>query len=124
MFHIKFSEKEGIIYVQREGEITAEDIVGYIIELDEKFNHLESVLILEKVDDSKSMLRSFDQFNLFEAEITKRASKYKHVKNAIVVESPFEKAIIYMLQEITNRIKGYRIEVFPTEDLAMKWLKI
>ena len=123
MVHIEFFEEEGIIQIIREGELTASDMVDFINKIDDKYNHLENLFILDRIGESKSEFTNIDQLQTITDEISERISNYKFVKAAILVEVPFETAMVYMFQQIVNKIPNYRVEVFSTESAAKRWLK-
>ena len=54
--------------------------------------------------------------------LNKSLKRYSTIKEAILVDKPFETAIAKMFQLLHSKIENYNFEIFSTEDASRKWL--
>ena len=122
MIEISYDQEENIIHVERSGEISVEDLIGYINKIDQEYRELKRVYIL---DDTRGSVWKFnhkkDYDRLFH-EIDKRVRNFIRVYVALIVDTPKHTAMsdLYLLK--TREIKNYFFRFFSSSEAAKSWL--
>lgn len=122
MIEISYNNQEDIIYVRRVGKITSEDIFTYINEMDRQFNSRKTLYVLSDTRGSETLFNQND-LALFVAEIKKRIGPYHKVREANIVDNPFDTALGLMYEYIASEIEKFKCKAFSTEEAAKSWLK-
>jgi hypothetical protein len=124
MIDISYQQEDNIILVERSGEISVEDLIGYINEIDHDYRELKRVYIL---DDSRGSVWTFnhkhDYDRLFH-EIDKRVRNFIRVYVALVVDNPHQTAKSDLFKLKTEKIKNYFFQFFSSRESARSWLKM
>ncbi|MDF1550711.1 MAG: STAS/SEC14 domain-containing protein [Bacteroidales bacterium] len=122
MIEISYNNQEDIIYVRRVGEISSEDIFKYINEIDKQFENHKTLYVLSDTRGSQTLFHQNDLV-LFVAEIKKRIGPYKKVREASIVDNPYDTALGMMYEYIASEIDKFKCKAFSTEEAAKSWLK-
>jgi hypothetical protein len=122
MITSSYNREENIIYVKRLDEIGIQDLLTYINRIDQDFQHLGNLYILDDFRNSTSKYEANDFPDLI-GEIQKRIFKYNEVRLAIVVDVPFDTALSILYEELSKAIENYNYRTFSTMEAAKSWLK-
>ena len=122
MINISYSRDEDIIYVKRRDEIDIQDLLKYVIRLDQDYNDLGSLYILDDIRNSTSKYEA-KEFPVLIGEIQKRIIKYREVRCALMVDTPFETALSILYEDISRAVDNYYYKTFSTIESAKSWLK-
>jgi hypothetical protein len=124
MIEITYNKDEDIIYVKRSGEIYLLDLVDYAIRIDEEFNELKNLYIIEDTRGSITKHNQKDDFYLIINEVKKRIHNYHKVKVAIIVDNPGDTALAFLYERLSKEVNNYYFKVFMTLKASKAWLKL
>ena len=122
MIEINYNKKEDIIYVKRVGQISSKDIIKYIQEIDKQFKNHKTLYVLTDTRGSRTLFNQND-LALFVAEIKKRIEPYHNVREANIVDNPYDTALGMIYEYIASEIEKFKCKGFSTEVAAKAWLK-
>lgn len=117
MIRFNHNKEDNIIYVERRGEIVLNDIIKYVEGIDQNFQSLEKLYIVDDMRNSTSKLTVADNPIIID-EIKKRISKYVEVRCAVLVDKPFDTALSLLYENLSSSIKNYSYRTFSTKDAA------
>jgi len=121
MIETNFNKEEGILYVTTKGNVKINDM----------FNGID---LLANMTDLPEVLRIFDNaatsiaaFNVSDIElmvikIRERLGKFKSIRHAVVHTDPLSTAYAVIARKKIEMF-NYHLEVFSSEQAAIKWLK-
>lgn len=118
----RYDEVEDVIYVNRSGEVTCEDILNSILALDHTYAHLDSLYIIEDKKGSESLFHKED-FPAIIDSINEHIGNYKNVYLAVLVDDPANTVISLLFGYITNTIDNCHYSTFSTIEAARAWIK-
>lgn len=121
MININYNKSEGIIYIERIGDISAEDIINTIDKIGTTYCHLNHLYVLEDTSQSTAKFSQTDYSSFYEATI-KLLEKVNKVSLAMIVAKPDQTALSLLFEE-AFKVRNYRIQIFSTELAAKNWLK-
>lgn len=121
MITSKYNNDEGIIYIERHGNIDIDDIVKYVVSLDNDFNKLNTLLVIDDIRNSTSIFKH-NEYPTIIKEIETRIERYTKVKCAVIVEKPKETALSILYKMTSDSIAKYSYETFSTIEAAKRWL--
>jgi hypothetical protein len=121
MIEVSYNPEENIIYSNRQGEITLQEVLSYIAQIDGEFLAQDELFVLEDYRQSSSNYEKKD-LPLIIDEIKKRIGHFKLVKVAIVVDSPSETVLGILYEEIARQVDHYYFRTFSTISSAKSWL--
>jgi hypothetical protein len=121
MIKFYYSTDDNIIYVKRTDEISLKDLFEYILAIDENFNGLNELRI---VDDLTNSVRQSDEddYSTLINEIKKRLIKYTKVKHAVIVNAPTETALSFLFQDTAKELNNYIFRAFCTFEAGKTWV--
>jgi len=122
MINTNYNQDEDIVYVERFDEIDLQELLTYIISLDQEYKDLGSLYILDDIRDSTSKYEAKD-YPVIIGEIQKRIKKYNEVRCALVVDTPFETVLSILYEDISKSVDNYNYKTFSTIEAAKSWLK-
>ena len=122
MITISYSRDEDIIYVKRTDEIDIQDLLKYVISLDQDYKDLGKLYILDDIRNSTSKFEA-KEFPILIGEIQKRIIKYKEVRCALLVDAPFDTALSILYEDISRAVDNYYYKTFSTIESAKIWLR-
>jgi len=122
MIEINYNSQEDIIYVKRIGQISSDDIVEYICEIDKQFKTHKTLYVLSDTRGSETLFKQQDLIQFVE-EIKKRLGPYQKVREASIVDNPYDTALGMMYEYIASEIDKFKCKAFSTEEVAKIWLK-
>ncbi len=122
MIGYNYIEEENLVHVERTEKIELHDVLDYIKSLDENFNDIRN---LDIIDDHRESTLNYDKeaFPIFLEELSLRLNKYKQVRHAVVVDKPLETALGYIFEKASQNLSNYTCKTFSTPEAAKKWLK-
>lgn len=121
---INFSHnaRNNIVYVRRIGEIEVQEIIEYVIRIDNELNHLAELKILDDTRDSYILIENRDNLKVIVEEIKNRLSKYETVQYSVIVDRPKDTAIFMIFERLAFELSGFNAKIFATEEAGLKWL--
>jgi hypothetical protein len=123
MIELSYHKDEDIIYVRRSGDIHFQDLIEYVLRLDNEFNAHDRLYILDDTSGSTPRHDHTNNYRQIAEEIKKRISRYTEVKHAIMASSPGNTALNIIFEALTSEIENYHFKVFSTIEASMVWLK-
>ena len=76
-------------------------------------------LMIDYVYNSKSKIL---EVKVSTEAIKESLKRYRTIKEAILVDKPFETAVAKVFQLFNSKIKNYSFDVFSTENASRNWL--
>ena len=119
MTEVYFDKRSNILYAHFEGELTAENLVAFIDEIDRSIQSTTAYIYTNFTRITK--VYSVREIPVVRKQIQKALENFTSVKNAIVTKNPFFTAYIVLRQK-TFRDDRYDLRVFTTEHAAINWL--
>jgi len=123
MINYQFNDKFQIVEVNVSGVITIKDIIDhyYNISKDDSLpNNLKEII------DCRNAQFDIDLKNidLTYKSVKKALEAYDTIKEAILVDKPFETVVAMLFVRINANSKNYCCRVFSTEDASYNWLNL
>ncbi|MDQ1769290.1 hypothetical protein GQR60_00470 [Labilibaculum sp. A4] len=119
---ISFSLRDsGIFYVDFSDTVTVEDIKNYLFEFERLDNLPKNIYLLYDLREVDMNLE-IDDISFISKLAEKGTSSYKTIRTAFLVDTPKITAysILFNLDTSSEKVL---INVFSTEEAALKWLK-
>jgi hypothetical protein len=63
-----------------------------------------------------------DEIDLTHDAVKEASNKYEYIKEAILIDKPFETVIANLFQHYNEDIENYKFSIFSTEEVALRWL--
>ena len=123
MIEFSYNKDEDIIYTKRSGDIYFQDLIDYVMRLDEEFNDFNRVYILDDTRDSTPMHNHTNNYRQIVGDIKEIMSGYSEVKHAVIASSPGNTALNMIFEKLTREIENYHFRVFSTTEASKFWLK-
>lgn len=121
MIITKFNSLTGILDTKFTGDITAQEIIEYIVDTRNNTSYPRSLKILTDATEANMLLNKNDLSPIVKENI-KSLEKYDYMIDAIVISSPKEAALSMLFMELTKTEK-YKFKVFSTRTAANYWLE-
>jgi hypothetical protein len=121
MIDYVYNSKSKILEVKVSGDLNIEGIIGHYNRIARNDALPDTLKILI---DCRSAAFDVD-INSIESTteaVKESLKKYKIIKEAILVDKPFETAVAKVFQLFNSKIENYSFEVFSTEDASRNWL--
>ena len=120
MISSTFNKQLKILKTEFKGDITADDIIGYLIAFKENSNYPRKLKSI--VDATNASFKfSFKDLKAFNKEKNKSLENYDIVISAIIINSPATAAISTLYGAVANS-KRYKYKVFSTPEAALTWV--
>lgn len=124
MIEIKQNKEDGIIHVQRKGDIFTRDLIEMIKRIDMDYRSQEKLYIL---DDTRGSVSKFDHRQDFEKminELEMYVDNYERIYLALVSDNPATSALSDIYTMRTSKITNYYYKTFSSPEAARTWLKM
>ena len=123
MIEFSYNRDDEIIYVRRSGDVHFQDLIDYVLRLDNEFSDHSRVYILDDTRGSTPVHDHTNNYRQIAEEIKKRISGYAEVKHAVIASSPGNTALNIIFEILTSEIENYQFRVFSTLEASTVWLK-
>jgi len=109
-----------ILRVRYPGMLTKEEVIGHYNELGNSKTFHRNIRILIDCKDSNFTIKPEEVPELL-AAARSAVTKYKTVKEAMMVTDPYETVIVTLFEKGID-LPNYQFKVFYTEQAALRWL--
>ncbi len=105
-------------------------ITGDIIGIEDMLRHYNTIIESDSLPRKLNVLINCsgtgcttkpDEIEIFYNKVKTAVSKYDWIKEAILVDKPYETAFVVLFERLIQ-IEKYKFKVFHTESAAMRWL--
>ena len=121
MNSFQFNIELNVLETKKTGAQTILNIIEHYNEIT-KNNNLPK--ILNVIIDCRGA--SFDikanEIDYTQEAVNNALNKYERIKEAILVDKPYETAIATLFKNYNSDLKSYSFKIFSTEEAAKKWL--
>lgn len=122
MIKITHNADDNIVWILKEGSFDFDDSIALLKRLDEEYDGVETLYILEDSRETRYKI-GFSEIPKLLQEVKKRMGGRKEVRHADIVETPLETAISIVFAKFALRITNYTYRAFSTEQAAIAWIK-
>ncbi len=123
MITYHFNEKDGILNVKFEGVVSTNDMLNYILDLQNDEKLPQKLKILSEATEAKFAEKvGRKELLKFLEENKKSLSQREFVYDAFIVSGSFETALGMIYKELI-KVPNYKFNVFSTKQAALNWLK-
>jgi hypothetical protein len=116
-----FNEEAGFLELKTEGVMKVKDIISHYVHItmDDSLQGKMKVLI-----DSRGtrMDLRVEDIALTKEAVEKAMRKFSFLREAIIVDKPYETVIATMFERFYSKMDNYQLRVFSTENAARNWL--
>ncbi len=120
MLTLDYDYEKNILLTMTKGVIGVEDMLKHYntIIKNDSFPRKLNVLI-----DCKGTMCTTkpDEIEIFYNKVTTAIQKYKQIREAILVDQPYETAFVILFEKLIQ-VENYEFKIFYSEKVAMNWL--
>jgi hypothetical protein len=120
MINHHFDPIEGILYVQSEGKINPNEMIGGLKRLKSEKGLPRDLKILEDASKGRADFGTGDMLLLMN-KLDDHFQNFDSVRHAVIHQDPLSTALAELAAQ-KNTILKYRIRVFSSVTMAKKWL--
>lgn len=122
MIEFRYNSEEDIIYLERSGDISLQDVLSCINSINQNFQSLQKLHIIDDLRHSVSTFKK-EEYPVMINELKKRVNRYNQVKHAVIVNNPSDTALTILFAMKSKSIENYSFKIFSTIEAAKYWLK-
>jgi hypothetical protein len=116
-----FDEEARVLNLRTEGIMKVDDIISHYVHITKDQSLPKKLKVLIDSRDTKMDLR-FEDIALTNDAVIKALEKFSSLKEAIIVDKPYETAVATMYERFYLKMESYHFRVFSTEHAARNWL--
>jgi len=116
-----FNEEDGILELKTEGLMKVKDIISHYVHITSDDSLPEKMKVLIDSRGTRMDLRVED-IALTNEAVKQAMRKFRFLKEAIIVDKPYETVIATMFERFYSKMDNYLFRVFSTENAARNWL--
>ena len=117
-----FNEKENILYVKNQAEVTIDNMVLALNNIIENKDFPRRLKILEDAIDVKAGF-NFNDLEKLKPGIEKFKKAYDQIVHAVVQNNPINVAYSKYMEIYLKDDTKYHFKVFSTVEAALEWIK-
>lgn len=124
MISSAFIKSDNILYFKRGSEITPQDLLLTIKEIDQNYRNNNRLYIIEDIRQSFAKLAiEIEEIPIIINELKKHICNYKEVRCAVIVNTPIDTVLSFLYEDLSKDLENYKYKTFSTTEAATKWLK-
>lgn len=116
-----FNEETSILVLNTKGVMTVEDIISHYVHISKDLLLPKKLRVLIDSRGTKLDLKVEDIARTNNA-VKKALDKFTFLKEAIIVDKPYETVIATMFERYYSKMQSYSFKVFSTDHAARSWL--
>jgi hypothetical protein len=116
-----FNEETQVLDLITVGVMKVEDIISHYVHISKDDSLPRKMRVLIDSRGTKMELR-IEDIALTNEAVKKALAKYTYLKEAIIVDKPYETVIATMFERFYSKMDSYAFRVFSTENAARSWL--
>lgn len=116
-----FDEEARVLNLRTEGIMKVDDIISHYVHITKDQSLPKKLKVLIDSRETKMDLK-FEDIALTNDAVIKALEKFSSLKEAIIVDKPYETAIATMYERFYLKMESYHFRVFSTEHAARNWL--
>ncbi len=122
MIQYSYNRKNGILETRGTGIVTINEIAEYYENIYQDDSLPENLRNIIDSRENAFNIKATEPFSHFKSIVKKLVSRYKSIKEAIIVDNPSATVIAMLYEKHTAGIKSYEFNVFSTKEGALNWL--
>jgi len=116
-----FNEDTQVLDLRTERVLKVDDIISHYVHISSDNSLPRKMRVLIDSRGTKMDLR-IEDIALTNEAVKKALTKYTFLKEAIIVDKPYETVIATMFERFYAKMDSYAFRVFSTENAARSWL--
>jgi len=121
MLTLKFDSRNNILRTVTTGVIGVEDMLKHYNTIIDNDSLPRNLIVLINCGGTRCTTTT-EEIEIFYRKIKIALQKYEQIREAILVDQPYETAFVTLFERLIN-VEKYEFKIFYTENAAMKWLK-
>lgn len=123
MRHYSYNKKSKILETVTFGVLNIEDIINHYEQITNDDSLPKNLMVLIDCRGTKFDIK-VDEISLTKDVVKKALLKFKLIKEAILVDKPFQTVIATLFENYNSDVESYSFRIFSTENAARYWLSL
>ncbi len=123
MRNYSYNEKSKILELRTIGVIKIDDIISHYAELNDDGSLPRNLKVLIDCRGTQLDIK-VNEISLTKDSVKKVLLKFKSIKEAILVDKPFETVVATLFKDYNSDLESYSFRIFCTENAAKNWLSL